>query len=344
VVQRNYDPVTHQYSADVNGNLLAYDTTYSVLDGIIYAGLNIYPVNPSGAWDTAVADGLLALSPGAYYSGLTADDVGGLAYLYSPNNINYESLPPGVQAVAGGSFVNGALRLGVNKVTFVPQPVDPVTGAFLSATNQFTDTYVTNSQAIQQLLARVTTQPDFIFSATDLVATTAWFDRTGTTNWVNNGALNGPPSSPGPGVIQGPVRIVFNKFGNVWESASDNVSEIAASQQVPVYWGIFDGSTNAPVIFPSSSNRTNATPVRLTLMVNQQAVNYRWQITDTVNTNYWLETSTNLSGPVPVIWQPLFVIPVNGSVSSYINGSPASAQRFYRLVPDPFPWDGSLAP
>ena len=71
---------------------------------------------------------------------------------------------------------------------------------------------------------------------------------------------------------------------------------------------------------------------------------YRWQIADTVNTNYWLETSTNLSGPGPVDWQPLFVVPVNGSVSSHINWAPASAQRFYQLVPDPFPWDGGLTP
>jgi len=346
VVQRNYDPVTHQPSAYVNGNLLAYDPVYFIQNGTAHGGLDIYPVSSSGLPDSTVADGLLSLGFGHFYSGLTADDVGGLAYLYSPNNINFEFLPPGVHAAGGGPLVNGALRRGVDKITFVPQPVDPVTGGFSPAANEFTDTYVTNSQTIQQLLVRVTTQPDFIFSATDLVTTTAWFDRTGTTNWVNNAAWNGQPSGPGPGVIQSPVHIVFNKFGTVWESVA-TFSEDAPSENLPaslVRWGIFDGSTNAPVSFPTSSNRTNATPVRLTLMLNQQAVNYHWQITDTVNTNYWLETSTNLSGPGPVNWQPLFVVPINGSVSSYINENPVSARRFYQLVPDPLPWEGSLPP
>ena len=346
VVLRNYDPVTYQPSAYVNGNLLAYNTTYSVQNGVRYAALNIYPADPFGPADTTVADGLLSLGFGVYVSGLTADDIGGLAYLYSPNNVNHESLPPGVQAAGGGSFVNGALRPGVDKVTFVPQPVDPVTGAFLSITNQFTDTYVTNSQAVQQLLARVTTQPDFIFSATDLVTTTAWFDRTGTSNWVNNAAANGQPAGAGPGVIQSPVQLVFNQFGSVWESLAGS-SEDTASENFPASlarWGIFDGSTNAPVSYPTASTRTNATPVRLTLNVNNQPVNYRWQITDTENPYYWLVTTTNLNGTGPGRWQPLFVIPVNGSVSSYINEAPVSAQRFYQLLPDPLPPDGIIPP
>ncbi len=335
VEPRNYDPVTDLPSASVNGNLLAYDASYFVSSGVTNAALYIYPTDPYGPFDSAVADGLQSVGVGAYYNGLTADDVGGLRYLYSTNSVHYEFLLPGVQLVGTGSLVNGALRPGVDKITFAPQPVDPVSGAFLSATNQFMDTYFTNGAALRQLVARVTTQPDFLFSATDLVATTAWFDRTGITHWMNNAAFNGHPDAAGPGVIQAPVNIRFNQFGPVWESGN-SISEDTPMQANPLSWGTFDGSTNGPVTFPSTSHQTNATPVRLTLMVNHQTVNYRWVINNPTNHNYWLLTSTNLNGSGLAGWRTLFVIPVNGKVSSYLNITPTSARRFYQLVPVPF--------
>ncbi len=335
VVQSNYDPITGQPSTSVNGNLLAYDATYFVSGGVANAALYIFPADPYGPFDSAVADGLQSVGVGAYYNGLTADDAGGLRYLYATNNVHFEFQLPGIQLVGTGSLVNGALRPGVDKITFAPQPVDPVSGAFLSATNQFVDTFYTNNTAIQQLLSRVTTQPDFLFSAANLVTTTAWFDRTSTTNWMNNAAANGQPSAAGPGVISSPVKFVFNKFGPVWESGN-SISEDAPTQANPISWGTFDGSTNVSVPYPSASYQTNATPVCLSLMVDHQAVNYRWVINDTTNHNYWLLTSTNLNGSGLGSWRPLFVIPVNGNVSSYINITPTSTRRFYQLVPAPF--------
>ena len=45
----------------------------------------------------AVADWIwIATSPGYFFNGLTRDDVGGLRYLLSTNNVNLESLLPDV--------------------------------------------------------------------------------------------------------------------------------------------------------------------------------------------------------------------------------------------------------
>jgi hypothetical protein len=61
----------------------------------------------------------------------------------------------------GGAFVNATMRPGVDKVTFIPQPVDARSGGFVRTTNYFVDYYVTNTVHMQQQLARVISQPVF---------------------------------------------------------------------------------------------------------------------------------------------------------------------------------------
>jgi hypothetical protein len=323
VLNRNYDPITDTPSPYVNDSLLSYILQYSVQGGVTNAFPQIYPVDPLVTDYEAAADGLQ--EAGDFFTGLTRDDIGGLLYLYSTNNVTYEGLPPDVQGAGSGSFVNLAFRPGVDKVTFMPQPTDPVTGAFLPSTNQFTDTYITNSMAMRQLLARVTIRPDFLFSATDMVVTAALFDRTGTTNWINYGASNSLVCVAGPGVIEPPVNIVFNKLGPFWENFGTPPNEIAGNVGSFI-WGAFNGSTNPPVSFPQAAAATNGTPVRLTLELNAVPV-YRWLATGT-NSTFGFETSTDLNA-----WSTLFVITNNGSLNSYYNPHPASAQRFYRVVP-----------
>ena len=65
------------------------------------------------------------------------------------------------------SFVNGAWRPGVDKITFIPQAMDSLSGACLPMTNYFTDSYITNGILQHQQMARVISQPDFLFSVND---------------------------------------------------------------------------------------------------------------------------------------------------------------------------------
>jgi hypothetical protein len=90
VVQRNFDPQTLDASTHVNG------TIYSAY---MYSPGNQnymvpFPIDPFANAYTAVAD--LGINAGGYYTGLTCDDVGGLRYLLSTNNVNYETLLPSV--------------------------------------------------------------------------------------------------------------------------------------------------------------------------------------------------------------------------------------------------------
>jgi len=333
VLSRSYDPVTGQPSSFVNGTQYTYDLIQFAPG---WAEANTFTTSPQAPAFTAVADNVdwggdipLGSFAGAFYTGLTSDDIGGLAYLYSTNNVNYENLLPDVQGTGAIIVVNGALRPGVDKVTFAPQPVS-VTGAFVAVTNLFTDTYITNGVAMQQRLARVTQQPDFLFTATDLVSSSYLYDRTGTTNWANNAALNGQISGAGPGVIQPPVNFSFNKLGQSWENAGGN--EDAATQNPPLVWGTFDGSPNPPIPYPQAGAAPLSSPVRVTIGLTPPgskptAANFRWVLNSGI-AGYNFQTSTN-----PSNWTTLFAITNNGSANYYVDEQPASSQRYFRVVP-----------
>jgi len=323
VLQRNFDPFTGLPSNYIGDTLMTYQLGYSVFGGETNAWPIASPVDPFDSDPSTVANGVP--EAGAFFGGLVRDDVGGLRYLLSTNNVNYETLLSDVQGVNTNPVVNGAWRPGVDKITFVLQPVDSSSRAFLPMTNQFTDTYITNGNVMQQHLERVTVQPDFIFCATNLAYN--WISRTVTTNWINNAALNGNQSQAGPGVIPPPVRISFHKSGQMWVTFP-GYPDNSAYDQTSSRWGTFDGSTNLPIVYPQSDTGTNQTSIAMTLGLNGIPFEYNWIVAGAGGANYDFETSTNLTD-----WTTLFVVPNDGSFNSYFNYNPSSTQRFYRIVP-----------
>ena len=336
VVQGNFDPQTLATSPYVNTTLYTADV-YSLFGSQNY--MEIFPVNPlANAYDT-VAD--FYLNSGIFYSGLTYDDVGGLAYVLSTNNVKYETLLSGVVGVGtnANSFVNGAWRPGVDKITFIPQPVDSQSGAFLPTTNCFTDSYITNSILIQQQMARIISQPDFLFSAGDVTLGSIGlplYSRTGTTNWLNNATANGNTNGEGPGVIQPQVQIIFNKLGGLFLTQGSYSDEEVTDDSE--FWASFDGSTNAPVIYPIPQTGTNQLTVRMWLKLGTPATrsgppptvstqSFEWKPTSAAGEQFMFETSTNLTD-----WITLFTPTNNGSVATFLVIYPASASRFYRLT------------
>lgn len=339
----NFDPITLSPSPDVNNTI--YTAGISGWNTPNYF-LSVNPIDPFANIYTAVADAML--SPGVYYTGLTYDDVGGLRYLFSTNNVNYETLLPSVHPTGHGfddrcthSFVNGAWRPGIDKITFVPQPVNSLTGAFLPMTNQFTDTYLTNGALNQQRVARVISQPDFLFSVADLGKddiTTPWVVRTGTTNWINNSALNGNPNGTGPGVIQPPINIIFNNLGRqIYSYVGLDGNTDESTEDLTFPWGTFDSSTNAPILYPLPRAGTNLMTVRMWLTMGGSNNNYllnnfrrgfEWSETSQAGTQYDFQTSTNMTD-----WITLFAVTNNGTVCTYWVNNPSSPHRFYRLVP-----------
>lgn len=327
----NFDPQTLERSTLVNGNEYASEVFFFGQDQRATYQISI---DALGSYvHSAVAD--FALQYGGLYSGLTYDDVGGLAYLFSSNNINFETLLPGVVGVGTNpnSFVNGAWRPGVEKITFRPQPVNPSSGSFLTTTNYFTDRYITHGLWKQQSVARIISQPDFLFSAGDVnhgLQNTLSFVRTGTTNWINNASANGNLNGAGPGVIRPPVQIMFNQSGRSYQSgdySDETVDDGRASR-----WASFDTTANSVVVYPIPQTGTNQFTVRMWLTIgtppNWTTRIFDWKPVSRSGTQYQLQTSTNLTD-----WISLFTATNDSSVTTFFVQSPKSPNRFYRLNP-----------
>jgi hypothetical protein len=100
VYQRNYSitpsgPDTYPTTSYVNGVLYSYFIEEICAGAVPLADAVEFPVDPLSQPYSAVADfssfDYVGLLPGAFYTSLTRDDVGGLKYLYDTNNINNEA-------------------------------------------------------------------------------------------------------------------------------------------------------------------------------------------------------------------------------------------------------------
>jgi hypothetical protein len=285
IIMRNFDPRTLFPSAYVNDILYTwrigpvfpmFPNSQSV--GNVDLTLTT-PLDPNAPAYTTVASALdsqltLPLSVGDFYTGLTRDDVGGLRYLYAGKgpyaNYNLEGLNPNVTtnsttgsgsawgAIGSGSAITVALRPGVDKVKLKEVKFDSTLGAFITVTNSFTDTYITNGNRVTQRLQVQITQPDILFAAEDqdVFLLTRQF---GAGNLVNNAQIDGVARpGAGPGIIQtipatARIVLVFNKIGPTFINTDFPTGPDVTDQQNAVtnfVWGSFDGTTNEPFIYP----------------------------------------------------------------------------------------------
>jgi len=97
VVQRNFDTINSllnqvQYSPYVNGTLFTYQIFENCTGPNPLAGTVPINADPFASVYTPVAD--FSLDTGGYYTTFTRDDVAGLRYMLSSNNVNYEATAP----------------------------------------------------------------------------------------------------------------------------------------------------------------------------------------------------------------------------------------------------------
>lgn len=327
IIERNFDPETLTPSLYVNG--------------IVYSGFILYysnqltevvefPVDPLADPYSAVGDAFNAdnygLQTGTFYTGFTRDDVGGLRYLLNRTNVNYENLLPNVYPGGNskGPMVNGALRPGLEKITFSPS-LTHKNGGFNTVEIPYTDTYITNGMSVQQNVRRIIRQPDILFSAADIPGG-PFFARTGTTNWSNNAALNGDTNNSGPGVIRPPITITFHKLGPLVVGGTGYVSPTYQS------WGSFDESTNLPVIYPIITGQTtNECTVHLNVYnASVLTTNYAWHLQVPVGNSVALQINTNGSD-----WTTLTTVANTGGVIEWDYSGPFNPLPAFNVVPAP---------
>jgi len=159
----------------------------------------------------------------------------------------------GVIGVIGSGFQDTGGRAGPGKLNFVRVDTDPLLGQYLvPVTVSYPETVIDqNGLAIRQVAARTILTPDIVFSATDLGAypndpSPYVYGISGTTflQTPNPGVVT---AQDGPGILETGVTVALNKVGpwlfNFLDS--DQLSGIRGFT-----WGSFDGTTNAPIVYP----------------------------------------------------------------------------------------------
>jgi hypothetical protein len=287
VIPLNFDPITLAPTPFVNG--VRY--SYQILDGQVVSDAVEFILDPLESGFNSVA-GENAFQ-GQFFTGLSHDDLGGLRYLYRTNTVAVETLLPTVTARTAGSItptnligapwtplflvtnvfgtnvtgntnltnliVNAAPRPGINKLFFQRVEFDSIVGNFVPRTNLFADVFYTNSRARFQLVQRAITAPDYIFAAGHTPINPAGFPaqltRTVTDGWINNDAINGNTTVFGPGVITTPILITFT---DQWPAILHSVPFLDEFSSLVTFaqWGSFDGTTNAPILYPQFGSWT----------------------------------------------------------------------------------------
>lgn len=92
VMMRNFDPDTFEPSAYVNGSRYTYQVFE---DDQGEADALEIPVDPEYSFSSVAGRNI---SYGNFFTYLTRDDIGGLRYLYSPDNLNVEPFPANTQS------------------------------------------------------------------------------------------------------------------------------------------------------------------------------------------------------------------------------------------------------
>lgn len=324
VILRNFDPFTYEATNVLNGTLYTSNLVWYGGGPFEIAQIEAIPLDPLTP-SLTVADGLVGVNPGFFYTGLTRDDVGGLRYLLQTNNLDFETLLPEVHGIGANSnnYVNLAMRGGIDKITFLGETknFDSLSGGFYTpVTNQYTDTYFTNGIWIQQQVERVSTRPDIIFTAyTASNQFPVTVECTGASNWLNNASLNGNSNAAGPGTIRPQVTIAFPKYGLDAIVITSDAGQVVQARNER--WGSFDGSTNPPIIYPAGTTGTgNPWTIHLSLLnTNYELLSggyFTWQLPVAIGTAVSLETSTNLidwtpltsvvNYGVPILWEHLY--------------------------------------
>src|ERR1039458_330430 len=228
-----------------------------------------------------------------------------------------------------------SLRRGIEKVTFATTAYDSLLGRLYNPqTNYFTMTTVTNSTNWVQTFQRIATAPDFLFTARDTLPGPAgalnWGDVARNIIYNTNNAL---PGLAGPGTIDPPTTITFNKAGPVFYNIHTN-NEWFLDERTAIQfsiWASYDDSTNAPIVYP---NGTSIASVESQMMMQVTSVSLP---PAEVRTAYSTQlTGTGGAGP-PYTWSlapdsPALPSGLVLTLDGRLAGVPATTGIYYFFV------------
>lgn len=180
---------------------------------------------------------------------------------YIFTNVVYGIVPVSLQPLDGAPF----RRPGIDKLRFVKVPHSTLPNGAFVVSNRFNATYLTNNALITGSFVVTNNAPDILFVASFLPQPQNGvqpFLLQRSENFVNNAAINGiDPNQGGPGQINPTVVITLQNVGQgllnqlpgfVTEESVLNSDLLFGTDVLgkTFFWGSFDGTTNAPIVYP----------------------------------------------------------------------------------------------
>lgn len=157
-----------------------------------------------------------------------------------------------------------ALRRGVERIRFVRRDYDSLIGQFWQPiTNQYTLVAVTNSANLPQVIVRSVFQPDILFTAQDLASGPGGPGATPVgARSIQYQPTNALPGLAGPGTLEPGTLFTYNKVGPIYLNPGffffGSLPPFTEGTHSTVFiWGSYDGSTNAPVVYPNGTSVIN---------------------------------------------------------------------------------------
>ena len=159
---------------------------------------------------------------------------------------------------------NVALFQGIERIRFVRRDFDSLLGrTFIPFTNFYTLNSITNNQLVPQPIQRIINGPDILFTAQDLDSNPGSAVHPVApvlARNINFNTNNEGVGLAGPGTIEPFTTVIWNKSGPTFYNASPNAyfpDTSEASQLSLRVLGYYDGTTNAPIVFPNGTSIIN---------------------------------------------------------------------------------------
>jgi hypothetical protein len=213
-------------------------------------------------WVTAATNFIGAATNSQVFTNALGLTNAGTTLFISQSRITYSTNKAFVVLPVSCVASNVALFQGMNGIRFVRRDFDSLLGRFFTAfTNNYTLNSITNNSLVPQPILRTITGPDILFSAADLasndgtIPTSPIYARNINFNTNFEGV-----ALAGPGTIEPFTTVTFNKVGPIYENGTPNSffpDTAEASQFTLRILGSFNGSTNAPVIYPNGTSLVN---------------------------------------------------------------------------------------
>lgn len=247
---------------------------------------------------------------------------------------------------------NTAMYQGVEHTTFIRRDFDSLTGRFFQPlTNTYILNMVTNYTVIPQRVSRVVIRPDILVSAQDLTSgpDTSPPRLSALVRSLSYNTNQENLALAGPGTIEsqtlnvagfGPLpstQFIFNNVGPLFINFGlvDTNAFLEEQSQIPLFlWASFDGTTNAPTLYPndvSIFDLENQMLVPVTpqyLPVGSPNVSYSVELQTRDNPPNWQGPFTWSLAPNSPALPPGLNIFTDGYSSGNITGFPIQAGTF----------------